>query len=601
MILQALYHLYQRLLDEPESGISPPGYSTARVSFALNLSKTGELLDLIDLRVADKAGKEGKPLARDMVVPRKVKRSSGVSANFLCDNSGYVLGVDAKGKPDRTRETFRAFRAIHQEVLGALDDPGATAVLTFLERWNPDLAADCEVLKPLWNDLLAGGDIVFRLDGTSGFVHDRPAIRAAWEQRSRDKQSDVIGQCLVTGEFGPIAGLHDNVKGVVGAQPTGAAIVSFNLPAFESYGKTQGLNAPVSETAAFSYVTALNFLLRSDRHRLRIGDATTVFWAERSAKLEEDMLAELMDPIGADTGRGIAGESEARETASTYRRDPQATRLAHDVLLRVSQGQPARVDMAQVDPDVRFYILGLAPNISRLSVRFMHVDTFGGLIDRIAQHYADMAVDLPAWEANGFFPVWQLIRETAPLRDSRRASPLLAGALTRAVLQGTDYPEGLYTAMLSRIRADQEVNAIRAGMIKARLIRRARIHGDSEREGMITVSLNEQCADTAYLLGRLFALLEKAQQDATPGLNATIRDRYFGAASATPQAVFPVLLRLAQHHIAKAEYGGLLDKRIEGVVAAINAFPAHLNLEQQGMFVLGYYHQRQAFYQKKTA
>lgn len=601
MILQALYQLYQRLLDERGSGISPPGYSAARVSFALNLSEAGELLDLIDLRAADKAGKQKKPLARDMDVPRQVKRSSGVSANFMCDNSGYVLGTDAKGKPKRTQETFSAFRALHREVLTGLDDPGAVAVLAFLEQWNPGKALESPVLKPLWDDLMAGGNIVFRLDRTAGFIHNRPAVRAAWARHSAGRESEEQGQCLVTGEFGPIASLHDNIKGVVGAQPTGAAIVSFNLSAFESYGKKQGLNAPVSEAAAFSYVTALNFLLRSDRHRLRIGDATTVFWAERAAALEEDMLAELIDPTGPARGGTAANGSAAAESPGENRRDPQATRLVRDILTRVRDGQPVLAGATQVDPDVRFYILGLSPNVSRLSVRFLHADTFGDFVERIAQHYADMAIDLPAWDEGGVFPIWRIIRETAPLGDSKRASPLLSGALTRSILQGAEYPESLYTAMIARIRADHNINAVRAGVVKACLLRRARIHGNSGKEGMITVSLNEQSADTAYLLGRLFALLEKAQQDATPGLNATIRDRYFGAASATPQAVFPMLLRLAQHHIAKAEYGGSLDKRIEDVVARMSGFPAHLSLEQQGMFVLGYYHQRQAFYKKKSA
>lgn len=608
MILQALYQLYQRLLDEPDSGISPPGYSTARVSFALNLSETGELLDLIDLRTTDQAGKQKKALARDMVVPRQVKRASGVNANFLCDNSGYVLGLDVKGRPERTQQTFTAFCALHQAVLAGVDDPGASAVVGFLEHWDPGQSAECPLLESLWEDLMAGGNIVFRLDGTAGFVHDRPRIRAAWEAHCASKESGVQGQCLVTGDIRPIARLHDNIKGVAGAQPTGAAIVSFNLSAFESYRRDQSFNAPVSEAAAFGYTTALNYLLRSDRHRLRIGDTTTVFWAERSASLEEDMLAELLDPASVEAADAATDESEATESANKYRRDPQATRLAYDILRRVITGQPVHMGAAHIDSDVRFYILGLSPNVSRLSVRFLYVDPFGCLVERLAQHYADMTVDLPSWEADGFFPVWRIVRETAPLingkRDTKRASPLLAGALTRAILQGTDYPQALYTAMLSRVRADQgdqKVSPVGAGIIKACLLRRARVLGDSDKERMITVSLNEQCADTAYLLGRLFALLEKAQQDAAPGLSATIRDRYFGAASATPQAVFPVLMRLAQHHIAKAEYGGLLDRRIGEVVTKVDAFPAHLSLEQQGMFVLGYYHQRQALYHKKPA
>lgn len=604
MILQALYHLYQRLLDDPNSGISPPGYSAARVSFALNLSANGELLDLIDLRTTDSEAKKKKPLARDMQVPRQVKRASGVSANFLCDNSGYVLGADAKGKPERTQATFEAFRALHEQVLSGVSDPGAAAVLHFLARWDPAQAANHAVLQPLWDDLMKGGNIVFRLDGTTGCIHDRPAIRSAWERFESARGPGIQGQCLITGEFGPIARLHDSIKGVAGAQSTGASIVSFDPPALWSYGKKQGFNAPVSEAAAFGYVTALNYLLRSDRHRLRIGDATTVFWAERSAALEEDMLAELIDPTGGGREGSDGAEAGPSEPDGRYRRDPQATRLAHDILQRVREGRPVPRSITEVDPNVRFFILGLSPNVSRLSVRFLQVDTFGTLVERISQHYADMAVDSPAWDDGSFYPVWRIVQETAPLADSRRASPLLAGALTRSILEGAAYPEGLYTAMLARIRADQgsqKLNAVRAGVIKACLVRRARIYGQSEKERMITVGLNEQSVDTAYLLGRLFALLEKAQQDATPGLNATIRDRYFGAASATPQAVFPVLLRLAQHHIAKSEYGGWVDKRIEEVASKIDGFPAHLNLEQQGMFVLGYYHQRQASYQKKPA
>lgn len=608
MILQALYELYQRLLDEPDASIATPGYSTTRASFALNLSADGELLDLVDLRAPDTTGRQQNLVAREVNVPRQVIRSgTGVKANFMCDNSGYVLGVDAKGKPERAMQMFTEFRALHQTLLAGLHDAGAQAVLAFLDHWDPGQAKECAALRPLWDDVIAGGSIVFRLDGAPGFVHGRPAVRASWERHIAGGGSGPSGQCLITGESAPVARLHDSIKGVSGAQSTGASIVSFNLPAFESYGKHQSFNAPVSEAAAFGYVTALNFLLRSQRHRMRIGDATTVFWAERPGGLEEDMLAELLDPTAAAKSEVVA-EAEASgdmTVAGGYHRDPQATRLVHDIMRQVGSGKPVRLDTLQMDRDVRFYILGLAPNAARLSIRFLHVDTFGSLVARIVQHYADMTMDLPPWEKDSVFPVWRIVGETAPLiggkRDSKRASPLLAGAITRAILQGTDYPAELFTTMLSRVRTDHEVSAVGAGIVKACLLRQARLRGNADIGRTITVSLNEECADTGYLLGRLFALMEKAQLDAAGGqINATIRDRYFGAASATPQSVFPILLRLAQHHIAKAEYGGVIDKRIEGVVARIDGFPAHLSLEAQGMFVLGYYHQRQGMYQKRV-
>lgn len=608
MILQALQQLYQRLLDDPDSGISPPGYSKAPVSFALNLSESGELLDLLDLREQGK-----KPTPVFMHVPRCVKRSSNVAANFMCDNSGYVLGADGKGKPKRAQEKFSAFRCLQEGVLHGLQDAGALAVLAFLRSWNSSQPTH-PVLEPLWDDLTAEGNIVFKLNGSPGYVHERPVVREAWARFNSDESQAEEGQCLVTGQWGPIARLHDDIKGVAGAQQKGAALVSFNLEASKSYGKEQNFNAPVSKAAAFGYVTSLNYLLRSEKHRLRIGDTTTVFWAERSAGLEEDMLAELLAP-------SMGNQAKDEDETPTLRRDPEATRLVHDVLVRVAEGRPVLEGMTGVNPDVRFCILGLSPNNARLSVRFWHVDSFGALVERIGRHYSDMAIDRPDWES-GVFPIWRVIKETAPRKKGekkgarstyagngiKKAAPqagkkafsLLAGALTRSILLGTPYPQGLYTAMLGRIRADQEVNPIRAATVKACLVRRARVYGYTANEEAITMSLNEERKETAYLLGRLFALLEKAQEDATPTLNTTIRDRYFGGASATPRSVFPLLLRLAQHHIAKAQYGGVVDKRIESVLSDVGDFPAHLNLEEQGTFILGYYHQRQALYQKKT-
>ncbi len=371
-------------------------------------------------------------------------------------------------------------------------------------------------------------------------------------------------------------------------------MVSFNLEAFTSYGKTQSFNAPVSEEVAFAYTTALNYLLNSAKHRIRVGDTTVVFWAERSTGgLEEDLLGALFFPdieIEEDAGPK-KGDSDRLV------RDPQTVILLRDIFERIKTGQPVADGLVGINKETRFYILGLAPNAARLAVRFWHADLYVKFINRIGQHYSDMVIIKEYDRQPDFLSVTKILKETAPLKDTKRIAPLLGGALMRSILTGAPYPMTLYNSMLSRIRADQDVNYTRVAVIKACLVRNRRFY-NKESEVDISMALNEENRNTGYLLGRLFALLEKAQVDANPGINATIRDRYFGAASASPGSVFPILLRLVQHHIAKAEYGRLIDKRIEEVISLIDSFPAYLNLEDQGRFVLGYYQQRQALYTK---
>ncbi|NPV80638.1 MAG: type I-C CRISPR-associated protein Cas8c/Csd1 [Firmicutes bacterium] len=598
MLINALYQYYRLLASGPNPEVPLQGYSMANVSFAFNLSESGELLDVIPL--ADHKGKRVIPVK--MQVPEQEKRSSGIAPNFLCDNSSYFIGLDNKGdksKPDRSNQTFQASKDLHSFILGQVDDPGARAVCSFFENWVPRQAADHPVLKNFLEDLSSGGNIVFRLDGQPGYIHDRPAVKAAWMRYKMGRISTVTGQCLVMGEVAPIARLHPSIKGVRGAQSSGASLVSFNLDAFTSYGKTQSYNAPVSEEVTFGYTTALNYLLASDRQRIQLDPGTTVvFWSgSRANGPEENLMAQLLFPSGD------GNQEVGHPSGDTTLPDRETIQLVGDILHRIQNGQPISVDPARLDLGSQFYILGLSPNASRLSVRFWHVDTFGRLLDRVVSHYRDLAMIRPLkGDEPEFIPVSRLLLETAPLGDREKIPPLLSGSVMRSILGGGPYPQGLYTAIISRIRADHNVNYVRAAILKASLIRKKRFQGQitgMNTEVSITVSLDEQNTNTAYRLGRLFAILEKAQQEATPGLNATIRDRYFGAASATPRAVFPQLLRLAQHHISRAEYGGLLDKQIEKVMSGIHEFPSYLNLAEQGLFMLGYYHQRQAFYQKE--
>jgi len=564
MILQALNGYYERLRDNADVDIPLLGFSSQKIHFALLLNRNGKLLQVLDLREPQ----GNKLLPKQMIVPEPVIRtSSKISANFLWDNTGYVLGADNKGKRERTRETFEAFKRLHHHIGDRIDDEGIAAVLRFLDSWDPLNASNLDY----WDDMVKGANLTFRLDSEFGYIHDRPKVKTAWLKHYTENGSGVIATCLVCGEEKPVARLHPKIKGVKGAQSMGASIISFNLDASESYGKEQSFNAPVSEEIAFNYTTALNHLLLFDsRQKIQIADAATVFWTERESPVE-GFMGLILNPQD-DTG------------------DLKDVR---DFLEAVRDGKKLPEELG--DTGMKFYILGLSPNASRLSVRFWHVSTVGDISAKIGQHFRDLSI-IRNYESDPEFPaLWQLLRETAVLRKFENISPVLYGSVMRSILTGASYPQSLMTSIIVRIRADQEVNYLRVAMIKACLVRKYRIQ---QIEKEVTMVLDKNNSNIAYRLGRLFAVLEKAQRDAIPGANTTIKDSFYGSASATPRTVFPRLLRLAQHHIQKAEYGRSTDKMIEEIMQDIQVFPAHLSLDDQGLFAIGYYHQRKDFYTK---
>ncbi len=588
MIIQSLQEYYERLDKDPLSGIAPMGYSKAKVAFAFNLSENGELLDIFPLYEV----KGNKKISREMLVPEQFKRSSGVNANCLCDNSSYVLGIDNKGKEQRSRDCFMAFKELHNEILTGVVDEGAKAVLVFLNSREAGQFSE-KTLQDNMEQLLEGGNIVFRLDGADGYIHERAPIRKAWEKyQETDKTDAYIAQCLVSGEKGPVALLHPSIKGVRGAQSSGASIVSFNDDAYVSYGKKQSYNAPVSVNTTFAYTTALNYLLSNPKNRIKIGDTTVVFWAEREP--EENLIAAFFDP---------PEEPKEQEMAQI---DHASIQKIRDILMQLRDGKkPPNVD---IDERTRFYILGLAPNAARISIRYYYQGEFGTLMKNVGLHYADMLVVLPKDYRPVFPPVWRILMETATGGKTENIPPILGGALMRTILSGGAYPQSLYSVILSRIRADSIVNPIRTGIIKACLLRQFRINGQKEKEDVIKMSLNPENTAPGYLLGRLFALLEIAQQDsADTKLNATIVDRCYGTASTTPAAIFPMLVKLSKHHLKKIKstkpgLGYALDNKMQEVVNVLDdtkGLPRYLNLDEQGLFVLGYYQQKQDWYTSK--
>lgn len=566
MILNALSDYYERLLNSDDSSIPKFGFGTQKIHFSIVLTRKGELVKIVDIRSPEKK----KMVPAYLTVPEAVKRTSGIASNFMWDNSSYVLGADSKGNPERALEAFDAFKKKHHELGDDIDDEGMAAVLSFIDSWKPEEAANLEN----WDEK-ADANFVFQLDDEFNYVHERPAIQNAWAEYFQKSGSDVTGNCLVTGREKPLARLHMLIKGVRGAQSSGAALVSFNNEAFCSYGKKQSFNAPVGEDAAFRYATALNYLLLPEsRQKVQIGDSTTVFWTERESPVE-DFLGNIWES-GDDNGDN---------------------KIIRDFLEAVRDGKK----MPGIDPDIKFFILGLSPNNARLSVRFWHVSTVGDILNKVGQHFKDLSI-VKSYESDHEFPgMWELLIETAPLHKTENISPVLAGSIMRTILTGAPYPQSLLYAITTRVRADKKINYLRAAMIKACLSRRKRIYKQNIME--VGMALNPESKDIGYRIGRLFAVLEKVQIKAIPGINATIKDRYYGSASTTPRLVFPQLLGSVQNHIHKITlkekaYGIYMDKLIEEIMCGIEQFPAHLKLEQQGLFALGYYHQRQALFTK---
>ena len=578
MILQALVEYYDRKATDPDSALAPAGFELKEIPFVLELTPDGNVEQIIDTR--EFQGK--KLIARRFLVPQSVKKTSGVAANLLWETAEYVLGFDRKGNPERSKLQRDAFvRRIESLPIKAKSDAGLVALLGFLgnaesvsniEQKFPERFAEIKETNPV---------VSFRLVGEPNLIAERPLIQASIgaSDETENASTALTGFCLVNGKEDEIERLHTSIKGVWGAQSSGANIVSFNLDAFNSFRKAQGNNAPIGQDAAFAYTTALNHLLRREsRQRIQVGDASTVFWSRDKCALEEELVA-LFGESGKD--------------------NPDEGSLA------VANLYAAIKNGVYVDDksDNRFYVLGLAPNAARIAIRFFHSGTVAEMAISIKQHFDDLDIERAPFD-KPHLSIFRLLVSIASLGKADNIPPNLSGDFARAILTASPYPTTLLQAVIRRIRAEHEINYPRAALIKAILNRQRRFQMQTQPDKELTVSLDLTNTNAGYRLGRLFAVLERAQERANPGLNATIRDRYYGAASSTPVAVFSNLMKLKNHHIAKLENKGEavnLEKLIAEVMDGINDFPNHMPLTDQGRFAIGYYHQRQAFYTKSAA
>ncbi len=562
MIFQSLISLYDRLerqhgVFDKKVPLPPYGFSIEDIGFAVTIDKEGRIIgEPEDLRIKVKANSYD---FRQSVVPYSnkvcVRSSSGAAKtpNFMVDKVDYLFGMSGKSKKAVHHSSF-----IKQvdEVCGKSQDDGVLAVRAFFSKWKPEDPVELRYWKEMCG--IHGKWIAFRLQGDREFVHERAEVRRLWSDFVKQEEF-TRGISFVDGKTHDLQLQYAQFK-----FGSGASLVSFNEVAYESYGKKKGKNAPISVEAEFKSSAALKQLLRSRTQRIRIGDATTVFWAERASPVET-FLGLVLNPSFKD--------QEAMVPVGTFLKSIRQGVLPSDI---------------EKDRDIRFYILGLSLNKARLALRFWHVCSVGELMDRFRDHFNNLEMersdrDIP-------FPgIWHLLKETA--RETKDISPVLTGTLTRSILTGSRYPQNLFQGVIGRIRADHRINYLRAAILKAVLQR------NYNKE--VPMSLDTERREVSYLLGRLFAVLEKAQLDALGKVNSTIKDRFFSAASATPASVFPRLLRLSQHHIEKAEYGYVSDRRISEIMEHVDLFPAHMNLQDQGLFAIAYYQQKNALYRKK--
>ncbi|MBQ7529596.1 type I-C CRISPR-associated protein Cas8c/Csd1, partial [bacterium] len=463
MILQSLVELYENLLNDEDSGISKRGWCVAKVSHCLCIDEGGNLLEILPLYNEVTRGKKMVSVPASLQVPEQKKRTSGVLANFLCDSASYLLGFCVKEEKDKETgektlkvkveaDKFKASCDEHRKILCSCSGRIAKAVLAFFDSWDINGTSTHPLIVDRLREICDSNNFVFRVNGL--YAHCDEEIIRAWDNFALNgevTENTELRQCLVTGlEKQPIERLHPSIKGVKGGQSSGASLVSFNCNCSESYGCDggQGLNSPVSKYAAFAYGTALKYLLSQSQYVKFIGDATIVFWSEKDNKKLSGIFSACS-----------FGDEKVSDDLSAF--------LDHIV-----KGDSVDVDGIEINPEEKFYILGLSPNGGRLSVRFFLVNTFGEVIRNLQAHQERLRIIRPQWEVDAILPIWKILKATVnPKSKDTSSSPLMSGSLFKAVLNNNNYPASFYLNILLRVFADKDVDYVKAASIKAYLLK----------------------------------------------------------------------------------------------------------------------------------
>lgn len=573
MILQALCDYYKRKASLDDSEIAPPGFEDKEIPFIIVIDSEGKFVSIRDTR--EKCNK--KVVGKKYRVPQAIKRSGkNPCPNFLWDTLEFIFGIAKEDGFKTTESSLRKkasfLKNIKEHFPDLRDNQEIVAVIKFLEN-DPLIHVEN---SRFWQEIIESNNpyLTFEVLGNSHLVcQNKNIVNLINESFFGDKTNQKM--CLVTGEITSIARIHHPIKGIKGkcAQPSGTNIVSYNFASSESYKKEQGFNAPIGTYACFAYTTALNSLLRS-KQMINIGDVTVVFWGDSKNSLE-GILADVLDVVPQD--------------------DPDRRVQA----LKALYESPNSGVLTVHDDDSKFYVLGLSPNVSRLSINFWLSGAVKDFASNLKQHFDDLKI-VGRKNEQEFFSLNQLMRCLAVNEDVEHLSPLIERGILNSAFQGIPYPQPLLATVLGRLRDKEGISTKRVALLKAWLNRYTRENLRYEKE--VLVSLDETNNNIGYCLGRLFAVLEKTQEEAHgKALNTTIRDRFYGAASCKPITAFPNLMRLKNHHLAKLENRGRvvnLERLIGEIMEHVIDFPPLLSLIDQGRFAVGYYHQRNHFFNK---
>lgn len=591
MLIKALCDYYDILAAK--GNVLPTGYSKANIHYIISLTEDGQIDEVIDcqrkesIQLGKKVKDKKSPI--EMVMPKRTEKSS-IDSNIVEHRPLYIFGLNLDNnlltpddKTDKARKSHNAFVEVNLDFIKDLQSPIISAFRNFILSWNPEEQTENKWLLGLGKDYQKSG-FAFCLSGRPEcLLHEDPLIKKKWEEKYESKsivnEQNIIAQCAVTGENESIARIHNKIKGIYGGLSTGSVLIGFNNDSENSYGNEQSYNSNISEIAMEKYTEALNFLLSSNKHKVMLDEMTIVFWAMSDKDIYEDLFMKL-----------FLGQQELMDAEKTNAMLKELMRDACDIT--ISEERLQSLDI--IDPNVDFYMLGIKPNSSRLSIKFIIRRKYTELLWNIARFQNDLQVT----EKFHSVALWQIKNEMlSPKSKNDKVNPAVISRILESVLNGKPYPTSLLEIIVRRVKIDEgndKINAVRAGIIKAC------INNKSKEE--LKVSLDKTNQNPAYLCGRLFAVLEKLQQDASNNsLNRTIKDAYFASASTKPALIFPKLMRLAQNHLNKVKYPVYYNKLIGEIIDGLNGeFPETQKLMDQGRFDVGYYHQNQALWKKSN-
>lgn len=595
MLTKALCDYYDVLAKQGKA--LPDGYSNVKIHYLVCLTPDGEIDEIIDWQETESvpSGKDklkDRPVPRNIVMPKRTEKS-GIDSNIIEHRPLYLFGLNYENdiltttdKTEKAKKSNEAFVKVNLDFIDGLDSPVINAYKAFIKNWEPENETENPHLLGLQKKYAKSG-YAFCLSGYSNsLLHEDKLIAQKWQEHieslKANSENSVIAQCAISGNKEPIARIHNKISGVYGGLSTGTGLICFNNESENSYGNEQSYNSNISEQSMKKYSEALNYLLNNKKHCSTLDEMTIAFWANNDNEQCNDLMSAL-----------VFGDKDVMNAERTQN-------MLKDIIKDAKEGNitPERIaSIDDIDPNVDFYMVGLKPNSSRLSLKFIYRKRFGELLENVAKHQSDMQIS----EDINPIPLWRIKKEMiSPKSSNKTVDPALLSKIFESIIYGTPYPNFLLSTMVRRVKTDVDINInpIRAGIIKACINRKSRFLNQKEE---LKLALDKENKNPAYLCGRLFAVLEKLQQDASNNsLNRTIKDSYFSSASSKPAIVFPKLLKLAQYHMKKlerAKYYNILIGEIMDMLG--QEFPKTLSLADQGIFIIGYYQQYQNFFVKK--